>query len=132
MTADALHPSPITFRECTLRAVVLTPQRPIANWLIELDESAGQHQDTFAGRAVLLDLSALRPTKVELKALLAKLKKRDIRIMAVEGIDPVFLGPGIPPLVDTHLRAEVAEVAPAADPPASTPARQAPMRVIEG
>jgi septum site-determining protein MinC len=84
MTADALHPSPITFRECTLRAVVLTPQPPIANWLVQLDGSAGQDRDTFAGRAVLLDLSALRPTKVELKALLARLKKRNIRIMAVE------------------------------------------------
>jgi septum site-determining protein MinC len=132
MTADAVQPSPITFRECALRAVVLTPQPPIANWLVQLDGSAGQDRDTFAGRAVLLDLSALRPTKVELKALLARLKKRNIWIMAVEGIDPALLGPGTPALVNAGSQAEVPEEARAADPPASTPAPQASMRVVEG
>src|SRR4051794_1412573 len=108
MTADVLHPSESPLCECALRAVVLTPQRPIA--------------ETLMGRAVLLDLSALRPTKVELRALLARLAKRNIRIMAVGGIDPALLGRGIPPLLN----------AVASDAPSSALAPHAPVRVIEG
>ena len=83
------------------------------------------------GRAVLLDLSALRPTKLELRALRARLTKRNIRIMAVEGVDPALLGRGMPPLVDAGSH-QAPEVAAASDGPSSTPAPHAPVRVIEG
>src|SRR5215207_10588779 len=97
------------FRECTLRAIVLTPERPIANWLVQLDRSVQQNQGSFLGRAVLLDVSALRPKQVELKTLLARLHKRNIRIMAVEGTDPAWLGPGMPPLINAGSQTSDAE-----------------------
>src|SRR5215208_4167182 len=106
------------FRECTLRAIVLTPERPIANWLAQLDRSVQQNQGSFVGRAVLLDVSALRPKQVELKTLLARLHKRNIRIMAVEGTDPAWLGPGMPPLVNAGPPIGVAELVSASDLPA--------------
>src|SRR5215204_3390564 len=119
-------------RECTLRAIVLTPERPIANWLVQLDRSIQQSHDSFLGRAVLLDLSALRLKHAELKALLARLLKRNIRIMAVEGTDPAWLGPGMPPLVNASSQTGVAELVSASDLPASAPAPHVPARVIEG
>jgi len=100
MTGVAGPQLTIPTRECTLRAIVLTPERPIANWLVQLDRSIQQSHDSFLGRAVLLDLSALRLKHAELKALLARLHKRNIRIMAVEGTGPTSLGPGMPPLIN--------------------------------
>src|SRR4051795_8366813 len=75
--------SPI--RERALRAIVLAPHRRLANWLVQLDRSAQQNQLAFGGKAVLLDVSGLQPKQGELKALLARLHKRNIPIMAVEG-----------------------------------------------
>src|SRR4051794_38219374 len=131
MTAAAAQEPSIPFRECTLRAVVLTPQRPVANWLVRLDGSVQEHQEKLLARAVLLDVSALQPRKAELRALLARLDTRHIRIMAVAGVDPAWLGPGMPPVLDADAHAEIAEQA-GAGPRASAPASQVPVRVIEG
>src|SRR5215210_3151541 len=132
MTAVARSQPASPFRECTLRALVLTPERPIANWLVQLDRSIQQNQDSFLGRAVLLDVSALRLKQAELKTLLARLHKRNIRIMAVEGTDPAWLGPGLPPLVNAGPSIGVAELVSTSDLPAKTSTPQAAARVIEG
>ena len=132
MTAEACPQPPSPFRECTLRAIVLTPKRPIANWLVQLDRSVQQSQSSFDGRAVLLDVSVLRPKQAELKALLERLYKRKIRIMAVEGTDPGWLGPGMPPLVNADAQTNVAEPVSILDPPARAPVAHAAARVIEG
>src|SRR6478672_6690612 len=107
MTATTPRPSPTLFSECALWAIVLTPQRPIANWLVELDGLLEEHRHLFVARAVLLDLSVLQPKKVELRALLAELNKRKIRIMAVEGTD--LIGLGMPPLVNAASKTDLAE-----------------------
>ena len=132
MTAEARPQPSSPFRECTLRAIVLTPERPIANWLDQLDRSVQQNQGSFVGRAVFLDVSALQPKQVELKALLARLHKRHIRIMAVEGTDPAWLGPGMPPLVNAGPPIGVAELVSASDLPARVTTPQVPARVVEG
>ncbi len=120
------------FRECALRAVVLAPLRPIANWLVQLDKSVQQNQDSFDGRAVLLDVSALWLNEAELKALLSDLLARNIRIMAVEGTEPAWFGPGMPRLVNVGSQTGVAELVSASDPPVKAPLPQATARVIEG
>jgi septum site-determining protein MinC len=120
------------FRECTLRAIVLTPTRPIANWLVQLDRAVQQNQGPLAGRAVLLDVSALRPKQAELKALLERLYKRTIRVMAVEGADPAGLGPGMPPLVDASSQTGVDEGLSTSDAPAKAPVHAAAARVVDG
>src|SRR5215203_5966716 len=132
MTAEARPQPSSPFRECTLRAIVLTPERPIANWLVQLDRSVQQNQGSFLGRAVLLDVSTLRPKQVELKTLLARLHKRNIRIMAVEGTDPAWLGPGMPPLVNASPQTNIAEPVSISDPPARAPVPHPVARVIEG
>jgi len=132
MTDEAPQQFSIPLRECALRAVVLTPQPPIAHWLDQLNGLVQDSQDTFAGRAVLLDLAVLQPNKVELKALLVDLRTRNLRIMAVEGIDPASLGPGMPPLVNAGSQTDVAEPVSLLDPPARAPVAHAAARVIEG
>src|SRR5215207_6041072 len=132
MTVVARPQPSSPFRECTLMAIVLTPERPIANWLVQLDRSVQQNQDSFVGRAVLLDVSALRLKQAELKALLARLNKRNIRIMAVEGTDPAWLGPEMPPLVNAGSQTNIAEPVSISDPPARAPVPHAAARVIEG
>src|SRR5215207_95763 len=131
MTAEARPQPSSLFRECALRAIVLTPERPIANWLVQLDRSVQQNQGSFLGRAVLLDVSALRPKQAELKTLLARLHKRNIRIMAVDGTDPAWLGPGMPPLVNAGSQTNLVERVSISDPPTSAAVPHPVARVIE-
>ena len=105
-----------------MRAIVLAPQRPLANWLVQLDRSVQQTQISFDGKAVLLDVSALQPKPGELKALLARLRKRNIPIMAVEGTGLTWLGPGMPPLINATSQASDAEPVNVSDVPAKIPA----------
>jgi len=128
----------IPFRYHSLRVIKLAPQPPLTAWLVALDEALRRAPDFFRapgsllGRAVLLDVSALWLNESELKALLTDLLVRDIRIMAVEGTDPAWLGPGMPPLVNAGPSIGVAELVSASDLPASAPAPHASARVIEG
>src|SRR5215213_6247136 len=109
MTAVA-GPRPTSLiRERTVRAIVLAPHRPLANWLVQLDRSAQQNQIAFDGKAALLDVSGLQPKQGELKALLARLHKRNIPIMAVEGSGLASLGPGMPPLINAGSQTSEAE-----------------------
>src|SRR5215218_6122757 len=132
MTAVA-GPRPTSLiRERTVRAIVLAPHRPLANWLVQLDRSAQQNQIAFDGKAALLDVSGLQPKQGELKALLARLHKRNIPIMAVEGTGLTSLGPGMPPLIKAGSPTSDAKPANVSDLPANVPAPRAAARVIEG
>ena len=138
MPAAARLPPLIPFRYHSLRVIKLAPQPPLADWLAALDESLRRAPGffrapgSFLGRAVLLDVSALWLNEAELKELLSDLLARDIRIMAVEGTDPAWLGPGMPPLVNAGPPIGVAELLGASDAPAKAPVPQAAARVIEG
>src|SRR5215211_6027642 len=128
----------VPFRYYSLRVIKLAPEPPLADWLAALDESLRrspgffQAPGSFLGRAVLLDVSALWLNEAELKALLLDLLARHIRIMAVEGTDPAWLGPGMPPLVNAGPSLGVAELVSTSDLPAKAPVPQAAARVIEG
>jgi septum site-determining protein MinC len=128
--AGAQPTSPI--RERTVRAIVLAPQRPLANWLVLLDRSVQQTESPFGGKAVLLDVSGLQPKQGELKALLARLHKRNIPIMAVEGSGLASLGPGMPPLINAGSQTSEAEPVSVSDVPAKIPAPCAAAQMIEG
>ena len=138
MSAAARLRPLVPFRYHSLRVIKLAPQPPLADWLATLDESLQRAPaffrapGSFLGRAVLLDVSALWLNEAELKTLLARLHKRNIRIMAVEGTDPAWLGPGMPPLVKASSQTGAAELVSASDPPANAPVPQAAARVIEG
>jgi septum site-determining protein MinC len=122
----------VPFRYHSLRVIKLAPQPPLADWLAALDESLRRSPASLLSRAALLDVSALWLNEAELKTLLSDLLARSIRIMAVEGTDPAWLGPGMPPLVNAGSQNGAAELVSAPDLPAKAPVPQAAGRVIEG
>ena len=110
-------------------AFALTPEPPIADWLGELDVWLRGSAGFFAGRPVVLDLSAVTLSKDATAHLIAELQTRDIRIMGIEGVKPSELGPELPPvLVGGRAAAAVAPIEPASreSAPASPAASEPP------
>lgn len=93
-------PSPRTLRlaGCSFLAFVLAPETSVADWLEDLDAWIWHSPGFFAGRPVILDLSGLSLTKPAITRLLVELVKRKLRVIAVEGVDPSWLGPTLGPL----------------------------------
>jgi septum site-determining protein MinC len=87
------------FRGRSLLAFVLQPEAPLGDWLTELDGCLERSPGFFAGKPVVLDLAGLKPTRAEFDALMSELEGRHIRVMAVEEVDPSWLGSGMPPLL---------------------------------
>jgi len=108
-------------------AFALTPEPPIADWLGELDVWLRGSAGFFAGRPVVLDLSAVTLTGSATAHLISELGTRGIRIMGVEGIAADKLGPSLPPLVSGGRAAPVEAInarsqpAPAPPPPEREP-----------
>jgi len=97
VTAATISRPSIRFRGRSFMALVLAPEPPLGDWLAELDALVRRSPGFFAGRAVVLDVSALSPTKPDLTALIGELTARDIRVFGIEGADPSTLGLGLPP-----------------------------------
>ncbi len=118
-------------------AFVLEPWAPVSDWLADLDEVARQSFAFFANRPVVLDLSRLQPDRTEAEALIAALKARAIRVIAVEGVDPDLLGPALAPLASGMASAKIIEF-PGAEPhakgelpaPLPPPALAAPASMV--
>jgi septum site-determining protein MinC len=49
---------------------------------------------------VVLDISGAKLTKYDFAGLIAELETRGIRLMGIEGADPSWVGPGLPPLLE--------------------------------
>jgi len=90
-------------------AFVLEPWAPVEGWLAELDEVARQSFAFFANRPVVLDLGRLQPARADAEALIAALKARAIRVIAVEGVDADLLGPALAPLASGMASAKIIE-----------------------
>lgn len=106
------------FRGRSFLALVLAPERPFEEWFEALDAWAERSKGYFVGRPIVLDVLVLRPTREELATLLTELGARDIRLMGIEGVDPSWLGLGMPPPISGGRPIDVSEVvaeAPAPD-----------------
>lgn len=79
-------------------AFVLAPDLPFDDWLIELDAQLKRSPGFFTGRPVVLDLARLNLAKPDVAGLMAQLQARGVRIIAVEGVETSWLGPGLAPL----------------------------------
>ena len=79
------------FRGRSFLAFALAPELPIGDWLGELDGWLRRSEGFFAGRPVVLDLSAVKLTKYDFAGLMAELEARGIRLMGIEGADPSWL-----------------------------------------
>jgi len=116
----AVKPRPVLrFRGRSFMAIVLAPEAPLEGWLADLADAVGRSPGFFTGRAIILDVSAVRMDRAELIALIAELSKFDIRIMGIEGADPAELGLGLPPPISGG------RPGPMVEPPATTGYRAA-------
>jgi septum site-determining protein MinC len=77
-------------------ALVLAPEVPLRDWLEDLDAVSARSPGFFTGRPIIADVSALKPSKSELKFLLAAFKMRDIRIIGLEGAAPSVIDADMP------------------------------------
>ncbi|NYT32086.1 septum site-determining protein MinC [Rhizobium sp. WYCCWR 11128] len=104
-------------------AVMLSPDLPIDDWLIRLDDLAARSAGFFLGRPVVLDLTDLQIDRPQLKDLIAELAKRNVSIMGIEGARPSILGPGMPPALKGGR--SVSDIEVQAKEPADPPGKQA-------
>ena len=86
------------FRGRSYMAFVLTPELPIADWLIELDEWIRSSAGYFVGRPVVLDLSGVTLSSGGIAHLISELSARDVRVMGLEGTQ-AEIAPGLPPVL---------------------------------
>jgi septum site-determining protein MinC len=99
-------------------AVVLTPEAPLDDWLVQLDDLAARSAGFFLGRPVVLDVADLDIDRNGLTELIEQLGARNVRIMGIEGARPSQVSPTMPPLMKGGRPAadvDVAEETPAAD-----------------
>lgn len=80
-------------------AVVLMPELPLEAWLEQLDAQLARAPKFFEGRAVLLDFTALGGLERSFPDLLEAMKRRGIRVVGVEGVDPQRFGDEMPPVM---------------------------------
>jgi septum site-determining protein MinC len=93
----AARPRPsLRFRGKSFLALVLAPVVPMRDWLEDLDALTQNSPGFLSGRPVILDVSALKPSKSELKFLLAAMRMRDIRVAGLEGAAPAFIDADMP------------------------------------
>lgn len=120
--SDARQRAAMPLRGRSYMAFALTPKPPIAEWLEELDAWLRGSSGFFAGRPVVLDLSAVRLTSSAIAHLLSELGTRGIRIMGLEGVAAEKVGPALPPLVSGGRPAPVEAIGSRPQPPAPPPA----------
>ncbi len=116
-------------------ALVLVPEPPVADWLAGLDAQMQRSPAFFAGKPVVVDLTALLSVPEVVAGLLEALAARGIRVVGIEGAEPAVTGIVLPPLLSggrTVLEGLVPDApAPqASEPPATEPA-EPPFLVVE-
>ena len=79
-------------------AFALTPERPLDEWLSELDRWETKSPSFFSNRPIVLDLHNLTVTKDEAFEIVAHIESRDLRLIAVEGVNPEWLPARLAPL----------------------------------
>jgi septum site-determining protein MinC len=109
----------IRFRGRSFMAFVLEPVMPVEQWFKDLTAWLERSPGFFAGKPVILDVSASCEAKRDLVVLVGTLEKMGIRIMGVDGAKPDWLvGPGLPPAISGGRNASVVEVPDTAAAPA--------------
>jgi len=92
-------PKSIRMRGRSYVAFVFFPVVPIMDWLEEIDVTLNQSPGFFAGKPVVLDLSAVDLSQNAIAQLVASLEQRGLRILGVEGVDGSRLVASMPPLL---------------------------------
>lgn len=90
---------PTRMRGRSFVAFTFCPVVPIAGWLEEVDATLARSPGYFAGKPVVLDLSAVDLSQSAIAHLISSLEQRDIRILGIEGVDAGRLTTSMPPLL---------------------------------
>ena len=85
--ASPVAPPQIRVRGRSFMALVLSPEPPLAGWLVGLDAQLAKSASFFAGRPVILDLGLLDANDEGLADLFDQLSARGVRIISIEGGD---------------------------------------------
>ncbi|MGU3536623.1 septum site-determining protein MinC [Methylobacterium sp. A54F] len=99
MNSTASPRRSLAYRGRAFKALALAPETPLADWLADLDAALTRMPALFDGRAVILDVAALKPEPDALKTLLADLRGRRISILGVEGVQACAATMELPLLV---------------------------------
>jgi septum site-determining protein MinC len=94
-------------------AVALAPEPPVMQWLARLDDELERAPSFFAGRPVVLDLSVANLNEPGIRALLAELGARAIRVLGIEGAPDAVQAldaPGWPPMLNGGRAAGLVDV----------------------
>lgn len=95
MSIEPLSLPQIALRGRSFRALVIAPEPPLADWFAALDRQMHAAGDLFAGRPVVVDLSAVAGEDREtLLIVLDGLEARSLHIAGVEGVPPTALAGG--------------------------------------
>lgn len=129
MTAVLTKPRPIRLKGRSYLALTLTPELPLEDWLIRLDELAALSAGFFLRRPVVLDIEGLELDRAELRDLVGKLSGRGVRIMGIEGARASMLGSDLPPAMSGGRSAADVEP-PAAEPVSEAVVAVAPESVV--
>jgi septum site-determining protein MinC len=105
-------PKPIRMRGRSYVAFVFYPVVPIMDWLEEVDATLRQSPGFFAGKPVVLDLSAVDLSENAIAQLVANFEQRNLRILGIEGVDAARLTPSLPPLLNGGRHCVIAPSAP--------------------
>jgi septum site-determining protein MinC len=90
---------PIRLRGRSYVAFVFFPIVPIIEWLEEIDVTLRQSPGFFAGKPVVLDLTAVDLSQNAIAQLISNLEQRGLRVLGIEGVDAERLSPSLPPLL---------------------------------
>ena len=80
-------------------AVVLTPEPPIADWVVDIEQKVKSAARFLVGSPVVLDLSAVKLSRSAIAHLVVELDRRGVRVMGLENVAPELTSEGLPPLV---------------------------------
>ncbi|MBM6579106.1 septum site-determining protein MinC [Microvirga sp. BT689] len=100
MTIAVRNRPSLRFRGRSFMALVLAPEVPLRDWLEDLDAVSERSPGFFTGRPIIADVSSLKPSKSELKFLLAAFKMRNIRVIGLEGAAPENVDADMPPQIN--------------------------------
>jgi septum site-determining protein MinC len=98
VSSAARSPNAFRFLGRSFLALVFAPEPPIPAWLDELDLWLRRSTGFFAEKPVVLDLTRTPLSRIEYETLIADLRTRNIRLVAVEGVDASWRGPELAPL----------------------------------
>jgi septum site-determining protein MinC len=87
------------FRGRNFLALVLRPEPPLAPWLSDLDEWLARSPGFFTGKPLILDVAGLSFARDDIAGVIDELRKREIRILGIEGAEPSVLDDSLPPLL---------------------------------